>query len=61
MSRRETILGSVDDLVSDFLYYDRKEDEKLPRGSIDEAVRAGEVTMDEIVTRFQEQLKKGLS
>ncbi len=29
-SRAETILGIVDDMIADFLYYDRKEDQGLP-------------------------------
>ena len=33
-----TILGCTEDLVSNFLYYDRKEDEDLPRGTIEEAI-----------------------
>jgi len=60
VSRRDTILGTVDDLVSDFLYYDRKEDEELPRGAIDDAVKAGEVTVDEIVEHFRKSLVEGL-
>jgi hypothetical protein len=35
MSRRDLILGTIDDLVGDFLYYDRKGDEDLPRGAIE--------------------------
>jgi len=58
--RREIILGTVDDLVSDFLYYDRKESESLPRGAIDDAVKAGEVTVDEIVEQFRKCLVEGL-
>lgn len=60
-TRRDTILNIVDDLVSDFLYYDRKEDEDLPRGAIEEAVRAGEVTVDEIVEKFRATLQPHLS
>ena len=54
------ILDTADDLVSMFLYYDRKEDEDLPRGAIDKAVATGVVTVDEIVNRFRECLEKGL-
>ena len=32
MSKRQIILDTVDDLVGDFLYYGRKEDDELPRG-----------------------------
>lgn len=59
-SRRRLILTHVDDLVSDFLYYDRKEDEDLPKGSIQEAVLAGEITADEIVAKFRECLMAGI-
>ncbi len=58
MTRRETILDTVDDLVSDFLYYDRKEDEDLPRGEIEAAIEAGEVTIDDLVARFRDGLER---
>ncbi len=56
-TRKETILASVDDALSDFLYYDRKEDEDLPRGQIEEAVKAGEITVDEIIEQFAKGLR----
>lgn len=52
-TRREYIESTIDDLVGSFLYYDRKEDEELPRGEIEEAVKAGEITSEEIVKRFR--------
>ena len=55
-NRRESILNAISAAVSDFLYYDRKEDEDLPRGAIEEAVAAGEITIDEIVAKFKEYL-----
>ena len=58
MTRRETILNTVDDLVSDLMYYDRKEDEDLPRGAIEEALDAGEITLDEIVQQFRKALEQ---
>jgi len=57
MTRRETILNTVDDLVSKFIYYDRKEDEDLPLDSIEEAIANGEITLAEIVERFADQLR----
>ena len=60
-SRREIILGTVDDLVSDFLYYDRKGDEELGRGEIDSAISKGEITVDEIAEYFKNKLIDGLS
>ena len=58
--RRVQILGVVDDLVANFLYYDRKGDEELPMGAIEEAVKSGEVTVDEIVAGFRKGLLDGL-
>jgi len=56
MASKEHILGSVPDLVSDFLYYDRKGDEDLPVGAIDEAIAKGEVSVDDIVSSFKAAL-----
>ncbi|MEE9374509.1 MAG: hypothetical protein V3V00_15750 [Saprospiraceae bacterium] len=53
---KEKILKTVSDLVADFLYYDRKEDEELPKGSIEKAIHDGEITIDEIVERFKSEL-----
>lgn len=58
---RDHVAATVSDLVSNFLYYDRKEDEDLPRGEIDRMVASGEVTIDEIVTLFRAELERGLS
>ena len=55
---KDNILGTVDDLVSDFLYYDRKEDEYLPRGAIQCAIEDGVVSVDEIVGRFRKGLEE---
>ncbi len=60
-TRRELILDTINDLVVNFVHYDRKQDEELPRGSIHEAVENGEITLTEIVRCFREQLKEGLS
>lgn len=60
-TRRKTILATVEDLVSSFLYYDRKEDEDLPRGAIEEAIEAGEITAEEIVATFKKEFEKGIA
>lgn len=59
-SRREIIFAAVTDLVSDFLYYDRKEDEDLPRDAIEEALEKGEITVEEILDHFAAELCDGL-
>lgn len=60
LGRRELILGAVEDLVADFLYYDRKEDEDLPRGAIEAAVQASDPSYHEIVGQFAKSLHEGL-
>ena len=49
---KAVILGTVEDLVSNFLYYDRKEDEDLPIGAIEDAVKRGVVSVEDIVAQF---------
>lgn len=55
-SRKQIILDTAEDLMSNFLYYDRKEDEQLTRGEICDALNAGEVTEDEILAVFRRHL-----
>tara|TARA_B110000046_G_scaffold172374_1_gene194091 strand:+ start:1779 stop:1961 length:183 start_codon:yes stop_codon:yes gene_type:complete len=57
----ENIENTIEDLVSDFLYYDRKEDEDLPRGAIQKAVKDGLITKEQIIKKFAESLNEGLS
>lgn len=59
--RIKCIYATVDDLVSYFLYYDRKEDEDLPVGEIEKAVEDGGITLNKIVLRFRRTLKERLS
>lgn len=44
-TRRQLIQDVADDTMGSFLYYDRKEDDRLPRGSIEEAISEGEITI----------------
>ena len=59
--RAKMIEDTVADLVASFLYYDRKEDEDLPRGEIEEALLANEITIDEIIEMFGNELRAKLS
>ena len=59
-TRADRIRATVDDMASGLLYDDRKEDEDLPRGAIEEAVKAGEITAEEIVSRFEKILRASL-
>ena len=60
-SRKELIKGTVKDLVSSLLYYDRREDEDLPERAIEEAIEKNEITVQDIVDKFETELKKGLN
>jgi len=51
------ILKTADDLMLRFLETDRKNDEELPVGAIDEALDAGWVTIDEILDVFRKALE----
>lgn len=61
MNTREAIQATVKDMISNFLYYDRKADDLLPVGSIESAVKAGVITLDEIVALFSSELRSGCS
>jgi hypothetical protein len=60
MSKRDLILGAVDDLIANFLYYDRKSDEQLMLGDIEKSIENNEISVEEIVSRFTTKLKEGL-
>jgi hypothetical protein len=55
------ILATVENAVASLMFYDRKEDEDLPVGAIEEAVRAGEITMAEMVDHFRHCLEGELT
>ena len=58
MSKKQEILSCITDLVSNFLYYDRKEDEDLGVGDIEKAIENKEITHEEIIAKFSEELQK---
>lgn len=57
---RQRILNLISDMVSNLLYYNRKEDEQLPVGAIETHIGQGVITVDEIVERFRTELEDGL-
>lgn len=59
--RRDMLQNTVDDMVTKLLWDDRKEDEELPRGVIEEMVSKGEVTITEIIEWFAEPLRRHLT
>jgi hypothetical protein len=54
---KRDILNVVSDLATDLMYYDRKEDDTLPVGSIEKAIEDGIITVDEIVAAFRAGIK----
>lgn len=57
---KDRILNKISDLVADLLYYNRKEDEELPEGRIEELISLGEITIDEMVERFKQEIIEGV-
>jgi hypothetical protein len=57
MSYKQGLMNAIDDTILDLLYYDRKEDEELPKGAIEQMIKSGEVSVQDIVDRFEEALR----
>lgn len=60
-TRREHIEAELDDMITDLFYYDRKECEHLPVGAIEEAVKAGEITAEEIIEIVTARIRAALA
>lgn len=57
MDKKEIILNTLDALCFDFLYYDRKEDEELSADDLRNAIKNGDITIDEMVECFRENIE----
>jgi hypothetical protein len=57
---KQIIINTVKDLCSNFLYYDRKEDEELSAEDLQNAINSGEITIEEIVAEFETNLRNTL-
>jgi len=57
MGVKQIIIATIDDLCSDFLYYDRKNDDSLSMEQLNQAVKDGEITIDEMVAEFRKHLE----
>lgn len=53
-------MATVSDMIACLLYYDRKEDEDLPVGAIEAAIKAGEISSEQIATMVKEALDRAL-
>lgn len=54
---KEIILNTIEDLVGEFVFYGRKEDEQLSIEQLNEAVSSGVITVDEMVNKFRLHLE----
>ena len=50
----------ISDLVANFLYYDRKEDEEMPVGKLQDLIKSDKLTVEDITYIFNQELKKQL-
>lgn len=57
MSDKQLVLDLIDDLVLDFMVYDRRDDEDLPKEDLEQLFLDEEITVDEVVERFREALE----
>ena len=53
---KEIILRKIQDLASDFLYYDRKGDADLSIDELNSAIVDGTITLDEVINEFRAAL-----
>ena len=57
---KQKIIDTISDLCSNFLYYDRNEDEELSSDDLQRAVDTKEITIDEMVAEFRKHLEDTL-
>lgn len=55
---KKKILNTISDMCANFLYYDRKGDKELSRDQLYSAVKQGDITIEEMVAEFREQLEQ---
>ena len=56
----DNLRNLISDMFADLFYYDRKEDEDMPIGSIELMVKSGEVTEKEILDVMTYELHRAL-
>jgi hypothetical protein len=57
---RSNIINCASDLMTDFLYYDRKESEYVPMYAIEDAIINGEITIDDLVDVFRKDIQSAV-
>lgn len=61
IEKKDLVLGSIDDLVIDFVKYDRIDDSELSATDIEELIKSRTLTVEQMVTRFREALETHLA
>lgn len=56
MINKQNILNEIDNLVSNFIYYDCKNNDEREHGDIKALLDKGKITIDEMVAKFRECL-----
>ncbi|MEM6342567.1 MAG: hypothetical protein AAF927_01760 [Bacteroidota bacterium] len=54
----EIVTNTAKDLAKDFLTYDRKDDENLSESALDDLIRSGKVSIEEICLTFKAELEE---
>jgi len=57
---RKIIFSTIEQSVSNMLYYDRKEDEDCPVDFIENSIKAGYITVDEIIEEISKVLNNSV-
>lgn len=57
---KDNIADLIEDMVSDLLYYDRRNDEDFPENYIQDAVAAGNISIEDMVEAFKKSLTVAL-
>jgi len=60
-TKKTYALDLVDDIISDYFYYNRKDDDVLGRNDMKALIESGELTADEIVERFREGINDAMA
>lgn len=57
---KKKILNTLNDAWINLFYYERKEDDVLPVGAIESAIKTGVITVDEMVKSFRDQIEANI-
>ena len=57
---KQAILDAIDKSITDFFYYDRKENDDIGLTGIQDAINSGQITKQEIIDEFTKLINKEL-